>query len=57
MDDARLADVTRRRRARSDGIRLGARCSVLGANADEMFALLEPWARAVITPGPRPWEL
>lgn len=33
-----------------------ALAEALGANADELFALLEPWARAVITSGPRPWE-
>jgi hypothetical protein len=29
---------------------------VLGTDADELFGLLDPWARAVVTSGPRPWE-
>ncbi|MCJ7438889.1 MAG: hypothetical protein MUP97_14150 [Acidimicrobiia bacterium] len=33
-----------------------ALAEALGANADDLFALFEPWARAVITSGPRSWE-
>jgi DNA-binding MarR family transcriptional regulator len=29
---------------------------VLGSDAEELFALLGPWAREVVTSGPRPWE-
>ena len=29
---------------------------VLGGDAEELFALLGPWARAVVTSGPRFWE-
>jgi hypothetical protein len=30
--------------------------AVLGDDADELFALLGPWAKAVVTSGPAPWE-
>jgi len=33
-----------------------ALAEALGANAEELFALLDPWARAVVTSGPLPWE-
>jgi hypothetical protein len=28
----------------------------LGDDAEELFEILTPWARVVITSGPRPWE-
>lgn len=31
-----------------------ALAEALGSNADELFGLLDPWARAVLTSGPRP---
>jgi hypothetical protein len=33
-----------------------ALAEALGANAEELFTLLDPWARAVVTSGPLPWE-
>ena len=33
-----------------------ALAEALGTNAEELFALLDPWARAVVTSGPLPWE-
>jgi hypothetical protein len=29
---------------------------ILGTDAEELFTLLDPWARAVVTSGPRPWD-